>query len=416
MEDLTSRHLPKRRNRIYTVAVVLWLMINQRLEAPGTLSQAVSRVRQSRLGRLRPRAEDISPNTGGYSQARSRIPVAVCEEAAQRLTAGLQAQLAVSDERPVYIYDGSELRLNHVPELVEKYPPCVNQYGPSHWPMMRIMVVHDARTGLAVAAAWGPMFGEHAVSEQALLERNWERLPSGAIYLGDRNFGIFAIAYQTTRRQSDVVLRLKEAVAKKVLKGKAPLGTDQRVVWTPSAWDRRSHPDLPTDAQVQGRVIVTQQAGWREPLYLFTTLDASAAEVVRLYGLRWNIETDLRTIKQTVHLQQITVGSADMLEKELWMAIVAYNLVRAVIFSAARYANIPPRRLSFTHVYHLVDACLPELLANPGSKRAQHELERLIRQASRCRLPQRKKRRAYPREVWLRRPAFPLRKRQALTK
>jgi len=416
MEDLIRQHLPKKRNRIYTPPVVLWLMISQHLESPGTLAQAVSRVRRSRLGRLRPESEEISPYTGGYSQARSRIPVAVCERSAQYLTAGLQSQLAREKERPVYLMDGSEFRLRHVLELLEKYPPCVNQYGPSHWPMMRITVVHEARTGLAVAANWGPMFGEQAVGEQALLEETLERLPRGGTYLGDRNFGIFAIAYRVTQRQADVVLRLKEILAKKLLAGKAPLGTDRRVVWTPSDCDRQSHPDLPAEARVEGRVIVAQQNGWREPLHLFTTLEVPAAEVVKLYGLRWNVETDLRSIKQTVHLQQITAGSSDMLDKELWMAIAAYNLVRAVIFSAARYAHIPPRRLSFTHVYYLVDACLPELLASPGSKRAQRELERLIRQASRCRLPQRKKRRTYPREVWLRRPPFPLRKREGLTK
>ena len=58
---------------------------------------------------------------------------------------------------------------------------------------------------------------------------------------------------------------------------------------------------------------------------------------VTLYGKyprRWNIETDLRSLKQTVRLQRITVQSLDMMEKELLVAVLAYNLVRAVMFLA----------------------------------------------------------------------------------
>ncbi len=412
MDRLIARYLPKRRRRTYPVERVISLMVEQRLQAPGTLNQAVTSVRKSRSGRG---GKAVSPNTGGYSQARSRLPLAMCEDMARNVTAGLQSEMDAGDQRPVYIIDGSELRLNHARELVDRYPPCVNQYGPSHWPMLRIVVVHDARTGLAIDAAWGAMFGPHAAGELTLLARTWDRLPKGATYIADRNFGIFAVAYAVARRESHMVLRLNKQIAKKLVPTLAA-GTDMLVVWTPSAGERRAHTELPADARVEGRVIIVQQEGWREPLYLFTTLHEPSSEVVRMYGLRWNVETDLRSIKQTVRLQGITVASASMLDKELWMALLAYNLVRAVMFAAARNAGIDPRQLSFTSVYHYVYASLPKLVANPGSKSAQKELDYVVAQAARCRLPQRKKRRSFPREVWLRRPPFPLRKREDLTK
>src|SRR5258708_39618884 len=70
-----------------------------------------------------------------------------------------------------YLLDGSSLQLEHEPELVEAFPPASNQHGKSHWPVVRIVVLHDWETGLAERPYWGPLNGRQAVSEQALAER-----------------------------------------------------------------------------------------------------------------------------------------------------------------------------------------------------------------------------------------------------
>ena len=133
---------------------------------------------------------------------------------------------------------------------------------------------------------------------------------------------------------------------------------------------------------------------------------------MELYGRRWNIETDLRSLKQTVRLQRITVQSLDMLEKELLVAVMAYNLVRAILFLAAQRAKIDPRQLSFTYARNIVLDGYPKVLAARGAKRQQQELEDIIDLVARCRLPRRTKRRSYPREVWGRGYRFPIRRRE----
>jgi len=76
-------------------------------------------------------------------------------------------------------------------------------------------------------------------------------------------------------------------------------------------------------------------------LYLFTTLPLTVEQLVQLYGQRWNVETDLRSLKRTVDLQVLHCKSADMIAKELVLAIVGYNLVRAVMNAAAgEYSSI----------------------------------------------------------------------------
>ena len=131
---------------------------------------------------------------------------------------------------------------------------------------------------------------------------------------------------------------------------------------------------------------------------------------VALYGRRWNIETDLRSLKQTVRLQRIAVQSLDMMEKELLMAVMAYNLVRALMFQAAQRAKIDARQLSFTYACNIVLDGYPKILAARGVRRQQRELDTIIDLVARCRLPKRTKRRSFPREVWGRGYRFPARR------
>jgi len=108
-------------------------------------------------------------------------------------------------------------------------------------------------------------------------------------------------------------------------------------------------------------------------LYLFTTLTISADEVVALYGKRWNVESDLRGLKQTARLRRIAVHSVEMMEKELLAAVLAYNLVRAVMVMAARKAGLHTRQLSFTYAttwcgWELSTCCGPPLRTNKFNK------------------------------------------------
>jgi hypothetical protein len=148
-----------------------------------------------------------------------------------------------------------------------------------------------------------------------------------------------------------------------------------------------------------------------ELLYLFTTLGLPVEEVREIYKLRWNIETDLRSLKRTVGLHQLSSKSVDMVEKELLLAIAAYNLVRAVMCLAARRVNLTPRQLSFSFVQTVVEAALPGLDNAASDEEYQQRLDRMLRYAAQGKLPNRSRVRSYPREVWGRGGHFPRRKR-----
>jgi hypothetical protein len=407
------------RRGVYSAQVVLWLMILQRLHRVGTLAAAVQLLIQGAATPLvqncrRVRRRRISARTGGYCQARQKLPALLCRNVMREIIEQLRQMLGLADQGrpPVYLLDGSSLELEHNRELVRSYPPGQNQHGASHWPVLRMVVLHEVETGLAEEPQWGPMYGAKAVSEQELAEQAMDRLPSHGVLLGDRNFGVLWVAHAAHQRGLGVVLRLTEARARKLLGGPISQTGEHRVSWKASRRDGGKHHRLPPEAAVEGRLIAARvgRGKSKQWLYLFTTLDWPAKEIVAAYGGRWKIETDLRSLKRTVRLNHMTAKSTDMLEKELLMAVCAYNLVRAVICLAARSRRIDPRQLSFALVLNVVDCAWPNLVGAATPKQFQKEFALLLKLATQCTLPKRKRHRSYPRSQWRHKPGFPFNK------
>jgi len=396
------------RLRVFTLPLVIWLMISQRLSSKATLSTAVQGVVQGPPHQLLPnhkrvREGTVSCHTGAYSDARQAIPVVVAEEVADRVLSHLMRtcrEALPAWSRRVFILDGSSLKMPHTPELAEAYPPDPK----SHWPVLRILVAQELTTGLAQRPCWGPMYGPKAVSEQALTEKILDRIPNYSVLMGDINFGVFTVAFATTRRGHDVLVRLQRSRAVVVGRGLAlESGLDREICWRPSAHERKHHPQLPAEACVRGRLIVQEVVtsdGSHVTLYLFTTLRLTVEQLVQLYGLRWDVETDLRSLKRVVDLQVLRCHSVDMIAKELVLAIVGYNLVRAVMNEAAEEYGLDPRRLSFSRSQDVVNAALPGLEAAATPAEYQLKLCRLLRLVASCKLPDRSKRPSTPREVW----------------
>jgi hypothetical protein len=354
----------------------------------------------------------LSSNTGSYNEARQALPLTVVEKCFDRSLEQLIQPTEGTAGRRVFFFDGTSVRTAHSKSLSDLYPPASNQHGESHWPVIRMLVAHELDTGLALRPVWGPMYGSQAVSEQALLEQLIDRLPSKAVVLGDSNFGVFSVAYAATQQKHPVLLRMTLGRAGSLVKRDLVDGLDERIRWHPTAYERRQHPELPADAQVEGRLIVrnVQPADGSHPflLVLFTTLADWAGEVIALYGKRWNIEVDLRTLKSTLQLEQITSTSPQMVAKEIDVALLAYNLVRAVICVAAQKANLEPRNFSFTRVQRVINAFAPLIATATGERQANALFEKMMYYVGQAKLPKRHRtRNSYPRVAWGRPRVYP---------
>lgn len=431
-EQLCWRDQLRENNRVYNACVVMWLMIAQRLQG-GNLATSVlelicglppsfwSRPCKRLLPGPDGRSPRLSANTASYNEARHELPLEVVEESFDQVFGKLTAKTPGSGcgvGGRAFFVDGTSMRAPHNRELCNAYPPATNQSGESHWPTLRLLVAHDLHTGLAMRPHWGPMYGPQAVSEQGLLEEILPRLPSGCTVLGDINFGVFSVAYAADQRGYAALLRLQPSRAMRLLGGK-PLrdGMDQRIQWRPSRCDRQSHPQLPADACVVGRLIVRKvqpsNGGEAFLLALFTTiLEAPAEECVSLYGKRWNIETDLRTLKSSLRLEQLSCTSPEMVAKEIVTGMLAYNLVRAVTYMAAQAVGAEAREFSFSQVRYVLCAFGPRIAATHDLQEKRALYEDMLYYAGQARLPKRRgRRRSYPREVWGQRSSFPKRRK-----
>jgi Transposase DDE domain len=330
----------------------------------------------------------------------------VVEQSCDRIFDQLMARMApggVAASPRAFVLDGSSMRLAHSPALAKRFPPCSNQHGKSHWPVIRVLVAHDLQTGLGMRPQWGPMYGPDAVSEQQLLETAIGRLPAGAAVIGDSNFGVFSVAWTATQKGYPVLLRLTSSRAKRLAGGTLKDGTNRELVWKPSHDERKSHPDLPLEACVRGRLVVrqVQPDNGAAPilLALFTTLPEPVKEILNIYGQRWNIETDLRTLKKQLRMEQLSCATPEMAAKEIEMAIAAYNLVRAVICLAAQQNGLPPRNYSFTRAARIVQSFAPKISSASSEQEAKRHFDRMMYFLQQAKLP-RRKRKPYPRAVW----------------
>lgn len=402
--------------------VVMWMMISQRLHAKGTLAVAVRELQTGPVKALLRWPENqperpLSASTSAYSQARSKLPLEAAEKVSDLIFESLQKnpKLITGLNIPMFMLDGSSILLPHTEELVKAYPPQSNQYAVSHWPLMRVVVAHDVVSALAVRPSWGPMQGPGAVSEQALTKELMPRLPAGCGVMGDRNFGVFSMAYHASQQNHPVLFRLTELRARK-LNGIGPLcaGTDKRICWKSTRDDRRTNPELTEQSQVEGRFLVCRtppnEEGKREKLYFFTTLDLTADQILEVYGYRWNIETDLRSLKREVRLHMIEAKSKAMAEKELVLAVAAYNLTRGVMNQAASALNLNPRQLSYSLAQDTINAFLPAFANATSDQRRQELMQEMLRIFTYSKLPDRSNRSSYPRAIWPRPSSAPKRK------
>ena len=398
--------------------VVIWLMIYQRLDPKGTLSVAVRELLVGSVRQYVPRAEDAEPlsaNTSAYSQARSKLTVDMAEKASDRIFDGLRqeptnlAGLGIS----MFLLDGSSIQLPHTPELIAAYPPQSNRYGVSHWSLMRVLGAADVVSGLTARPCSGPMNGPGAVSEQELAKEMIGRLPEGCGVMGDRNFGVFSMAYHASRQNHPCLFRLTKARARKLNGGATPIAkTDKVIRWIATRDDCRTNPEIAKQSIVEGRLVVcrTRVDGKSQKLYFFTTLDLAADQILEVYGYRWNIETDLRSLKQEVRLHTIEAKSKDMVQKELVLAVAAYNLTRATMNQAAVALQCNPRDLSYSLAQDTINAFLPAFANATTDQQREALMQEMLRVFKYSKLPDRSNRSPYERAIWPRGSSFPSRK------
>jgi hypothetical protein len=96
--------------------------------------------------------------------------------------------------------------------------------------------------------------------------------------------------------------------------------------------------------KVNGKILMTT---------LLSTKGFPRHKIKALYKKRWHVEVDFRNIKTTLGMDTLSCKTPDMVEKEMWVYFLAYNLIRLLMAQSALLAGLLPRQLSFKHTVQL---------------------------------------------------------------
>jgi hypothetical protein len=244
---------------------------------------------------------------------------------------------------------------------------------------------------------------------------HYQKFCPGEVVLGDRGFCSYADICLLKQQAVDCVFRIFNR--KPNYQAGQRLGKYDHVVdWEkpktcPAGMSAEEYALLPEKLRVREVRIVVEQKGFRsKTLDIVTTLlDATfytKAAIASLYRRRWSIELNFRHIKTTLGMELLRTKTPEMAKKEVLIYMLAYNLIRSLIWTAKQIYHIDIERISFKGtVQHL--SSLAPYLALAGQSNYAVLYEQLIYLVANEEVPDRPDR-IEPRVIKRRPKPFPL--------
>lgn len=393
------------RERLYGPVQVLVMFIEQVLGADQSCQDAVARGLSQRvaLGQA-----PCSLNNGPFCKARGRLKLTLVKrlghEVASRLAAA-QPEIWRWRGRDVKLIDGTTVSMPDTLVNQAVYPQSKTQKEGLGFPLARIVAIISLSCGAVMEWAVGPCVGKGS-GETAMLWKLTPYLRPSDVIVMDRYFsGYFMLAW-LIRHGVDVVVRQHQQRDTDFRRGKR-LGKRDHVV----CWQR---PQRPTWMDAEDYLSMPESLELREvrmgDITLVTTFTSAKTvaktELFALYATRWQIELDMRSIKTVMQMEILRCKSPEMVEKEIAVHLLAYNLVRAVMAQAASFGHAEPRQLSFKAALQLLRA-FGDNLRHAPNKRLNVCVRFLLAGISQLRLRYRPNR-VEPRAVKRRPKPFPL--------
>lgn len=403
---------PSRRRRKLPAAVTAWMVVLlsffRRLSYVNLLGM---------LHELGPRGspwpQSGPPCSSALTRARDRLGVAPLRALFERV-----AHVPADGDAPgvagrrVLALDGTTLKMPDTAANRRHYGFPVSYRGRSAFPQLRMVALVDTHTRRVRAFRHGPYRSGELELAHALIPR----VPSRSLVILDRRFCAYAFLRDLVAASgADVLVRVPASYHVRRVRRLGP--GDSLIEVRASSEVRKSRPDLPRAWLL--REIVYRPRGGTEEIRLFTTLldpaQASRVDLARLYHLRWEEETVVDEIK--THLaDRATVNRAVVfrstnpgrVEQELYALLVAYDLLRALLATAARGAQADPIRLSFVGALERIREAIRDMRIF-ATARLPERYQRLLGSIARQKVPIRPGRQN-PRVVRIKMSNYPLKR------
>jgi Transposase DDE domain len=284
--------------------------------------------------------------------------------------------------RRVYVYDGSTVSMPDTAANQRDYPQPDTQKPGLGFPLARIAAVFSLACG-AVLDVGICRYAGKGQSELGLLRTLWDLFRAGDILLTDSYMCAWTEMVMLQQRGVDCVCHLNSNRSADFRRGQRLGPGDHRVQWAkprkPRSIDRETYDALPDFLLIRECRIRVEQPGFRvQTLIIATTLVDTDLftkdDLATLFRARWNAELDLRSLKETLQMDVLRCKTPELVRKELWTHILAYNLIRTIMAQAASQQGIEPRSISFKGAVQTLAAFQP-VIAHLGENDADTLLE-----------------------------------------
>lgn len=343
------------KDRIYSPLMTLWVFLEQVLSADHSCRAAVARLITHRISQGQ---SACSAETSAYCQARKRLPENFVSEVARQTGRALEANVDSGwlwKNRRVYTFDGSTVSMPDTPENQSTYPQPDTQKPGLGFPLARIAAIFSLSCGVVVDLGICRYAGK-GQGELSVFRTLWNLFRPGDIVLTDRLMCTWRELFMLKERGVDSVSQLQAMRKADFRRGKRLGKGDHIVRWSKPSFirslDWQTYKKLPEFLTVRECRIHIEQAGFRSKAIIVVTtlLDAekyTKEDLAGLYRARWNAELDLRSLKQTLQMEILRCKTPELVRKEIWTHILAYNLIRTIMAQAAIKHSIEPRTVSF---------------------------------------------------------------------
>ena len=399
-------HTPHKRTSVFSPLITLQAFIFQVLSDDSSCKLAVAGVLVDRVSHGQ---SANSINTGPYCKARQRLPLTQMSQAVATTGSRLHQQSPMAwlwHGLNVVLADGTTVLMPDTPKNQAVFPQQSNQKPGLGFPIVRLLALISLATGVIIDYRHGPYQGK-GTGETSLFSQMLNSLLTGDLLLADRYYCTFAII-ALLQAQGIPVLFPLHANKKADFRLGSKLGAkDHLVEWKkpqrkPVWMTTLDYADLP-------EIISVREFRVKGVVYVTTLLNAKQfhkQELANLYKERWKIELDFLAIKTHMGMEMLRCKTPEMVQKEIAVHLLAYNIIRGNLAQAAVMHNKIPRQLSFRSAVQLVCQAAKQLVVLTG-KRLAHALLALVKAMASTSIGL-QKRKNQPRAIKRRPKPFPL--------
>lgn len=342
----------KYKNRLFSPIVTIWAFLSQVLDFDKSCHNAVSRIITWLSGE---NVELPSTDTSAYCQARKRLPEKLLqrlfEESGENLESKVNS-LNLWCGRHVKLIDCSTVSMPDTPANQQTYPQSTSQQPGCGFPIASLCVIFSLITGAATALSIDKL----NTNDIKLARRIYQFLNPLDVLLGDSAFCSYADFCWVSNQGCDAVVRKHNGRCQKLQGGRLVGKNDKILAWSkpktcPTTLTQEEFAALPNSLKIREIFYSIEIPGFRtKSVTLITTLLDTQAfptyKLIELYHSRWNVELDLRHLKTSLGMDILRSKTPDMVRKEIYIYLLAYNLLRSIMWSAGTTHSTPPLRLS----------------------------------------------------------------------